>query len=130
MGGPSVPAMPTTTGTTAGDRPPAGGHRPLLNSADVAVAVSFGVENGLEIAVRGGAHGVSGKAVVDDGLMIDLSAMNSVVVDPDTRRVRVGGGALLGDMIAVTQEHGLATPVGLIGHTGVGDSLSAGEWDG
>jgi FAD/FMN-containing dehydrogenase len=90
------------------------------NSADVSVAVSFGVENGLEIAVRGGAHGVSGKAVVDDGLMIDLSAMNSVAVDPDTRRVRVGGGALLGDMIAATQEHGLATPVGLIGHTGVG----------
>ena len=90
------------------------------DSADVSVAVSFGVENGLEIAVRGGAHGVSGKAVVDDGLMIDLSAMNSVVVDPDTRRVRVGGGALLGDMIAATQEHGLATPVGLIGHTGVG----------
>ena len=90
------------------------------NSTDVSAAVSFGVENGLEIAVRGGAHGMSGKAVVDDGLMIDLSAMNSVVVDPDSRRVRVGGGALLGDMIAATQEYGLATPVGLIGHTGVG----------
>ena len=90
------------------------------NAADVSAAVRFGVENGLEIAVRGGAHGVSGKAVVDDGLMINLSGMNSVVVDPDTRRVRVGGGALLADMIAATQEHGLATPVGLIGHTGVG----------
>jgi hypothetical protein len=91
-----------------------------LNAADVSVAVRFGVDNGLEIAVRGGAHGVSGKAVVDDGLMIDLSRMNSVVVDPDTRRVRVGGGTLLADMIAATQEHGLTTPVGLIGHTGVG----------
>jgi hypothetical protein len=90
------------------------------NSADVSAAVSFGVDNGLEIAVRGGAHGISGKAVVDDGLMIDLSGMNSVVVDAATRRVRVGGGTLLADMIAVTQEHGLATPVGLIGHTGVG----------
>jgi FAD binding domain/Berberine and berberine like len=90
------------------------------NSADVCAAVSFGVENGLEIAVRSGAHGVSGKAVVDDGLMIDLSRMNSVVVDPDTRRARVGGGALLAEVIAATQEHGLSTPVGLIGHTGVG----------
>jgi hypothetical protein len=90
------------------------------DSSDVSAAVRFGVENGLEIAVRGGAHGVSGKAVVDDGLMIDLSGMNSVVVDPDRRRVRVGGGALLADMIAATQEHGLASPVGLIGHTGVG----------
>src|SRR5437588_1136098 len=90
------------------------------NATDVSAAVSFGVQNGLEIAVRGGAHGVSGKAVVDDGLMIDLSAMNSVVVDPDARRARVGGGALLADVIAATQEHGLATPVGLIGHTGVG----------
>jgi len=100
-------------------------RRPALiarcsNSADVCAAVSFGVQLGLEIAVRGGAHGVSGKAVVDDGLMIDLSGMNSVRVDPDQRRVRVGGGALLAEMIAATQEHGLATPVGLIGHTGVG----------
>ena len=51
------------------------------NAADVAAAVGVGVESGLEIAVRGGAHGVSGKAVVDDGLMIDLTAMNSVAVD-------------------------------------------------
>src|SRR5512132_1697250 len=90
------------------------------NSADVSAAVRFGVDNGLAIAVRGGAHGVSGKAVVDDGLMIDLSGMHAVVVDADARRVRVGGGALLADMIAATQEHGLASPVGLIGHTGVG----------
>ena len=90
------------------------------NAADVAAAVRVGVESGLEIAVRGGAHGVSGKAVVDDGLMIDLSAMNAVAVDADARRVRVGGGTLLADMVAATQEHALATPVGLIGHTGVG----------
>jgi FAD/FMN-containing dehydrogenase len=52
--------------------------------------------------------------------MIDLSGMNSVAVDADARRARVGGGTLLADMLAATQEHALATPVGLIGHTGVG----------
>jgi len=104
---------------TAIDRRPAVIAR-CSTTADVSAAVSFAVDNGLEVAVRGGAHGVSGKAVVDDGLMIDLSGMNSVAVDPEARRARVGGGALLAEMIAATQEHGLATPVGLISHTGVG----------
>ena len=90
------------------------------SAEDVAAAVRFAVEHGLEIAVRGGAHGVSGKACVDDGMMINLSNLNSVVVDPDARRARVGGGALLSDVVAVAQEHGLATTVGMVGHTGVG----------
>jgi FAD/FMN-containing dehydrogenase len=87
---------------------------------DVSAAVRFGVEHDLEIAVRGGAHSVSGKSTVDDGLVIDLSKMDSAVVDPQVRRVRCGGGALLGPVIAAAQEHGLAYPVGAIGHTGVG----------
>ena len=88
--------------------------------ADVSAAVRAAVENGLELAVRGGGHSISGKSVVDDGLMIDLSRMNAVAVDPDARRARTGGGALLGDLIAAAQEHGLALPVGAISHTGVG----------
>ena len=89
-------------------------------AADVAAAVRFAVERDLEVAVRGGGHSISGKSVVDDGLMIDLSLMSAVDVDAGARRARTGGGALLGDLIAAAQEHGLALPVGAISHTGVG----------
>jgi hypothetical protein len=91
-----------------------------LSAADVSAAVTFAAQHGLEISVRGGAHGTAGQAVVADGLMIDLSQMNSVAVDPQARRASVGGGARLSEVIAATQEHGLAFPVGLISHTGVG----------
>ena len=91
-----------------------------LNAEDVSAAVRFAADNDLEVAVRGGAHSVSGKSTVDDGLMIDLSKMDAVAIDPVARRARCGGGSLLGDVIAAAQEHGLAYPVGAIGHTGVG----------
>lgn len=87
---------------------------------DVAAAVQMAAQQGLDVAVRGGAHSVSGQCVVDDGLMIDLSLIDGVSVDPEARRARVGGGALLGALIEAAQEHGLATPVGAISHTGVG----------
>ena len=90
------------------------------SAADVAAAVRFGTGQGLEIAVRGGAHSTGGMSVADDGLMIDLSRLDDVTVDPAGRRVRVGGGALLRDMDAATQVHGLAVPSGLVGHTGIG----------
>lgn len=90
------------------------------SAQDVSAAVRFGVARGLEIAVRGGAHGPSGKAVVDNGLMIDLSQLNAISVDPDARRAKAGGGALLGALQGAAQQHGLGLPVGSVGHTGVG----------
>ncbi len=90
------------------------------DEADVAAAVRYGVEHGLRIAVRCGGHSGAGLGSVDDGLVVDLSAMNDVTVDPAARMVRVGGGATLNQVIAATHEHGLTVPVGIIGTTGVG----------
>src|SRR5579884_3316238 len=75
---------------------------------DVAAALGFAVDHGLEIAVRGGGHGMSGPAVVDDGLVIDLGPLNEVTVDPVSRRARCGGGAAIAELDAATQAHGLA----------------------
>jgi FAD/FMN-containing dehydrogenase len=89
-------------------------------SADVAAAVRFARAGNLEIAVRGGGHNVGGTAVCDDGIVIDLSAMRAVSVDPVERIAHVQGGALWGDVDHETQAHGLATTGGIVGHTGVG----------
>lgn len=87
---------------------------------DVVTALDHARRSGLEVAVRGGAHNSAGHSAGDGALVIDLGDLDAVVVDPDARRVRVGGGALLSGMDAATQEHGLAVPAGEIGHTGVG----------
>jgi FAD/FMN-containing dehydrogenase len=89
-------------------------------ATDVSSAIGLARHLDLEISVRGGAHNTAGTAVCDDGLMIDLSLLNSVAVDPATRRARIGGGALLADLDAATLASGLAVPAGLISHTGVG----------
>ena len=88
-------------------------------TADVAATVSFARDHDLEIAVRGGGHNVAGTAVCEDGIVIDLSAMRAVWVDPAGRTARVQGGALWGDVDHETQAHGLATTGGIVGHTGV-----------
>jgi len=91
-----------------------------LNSEDVSNAVTFARERELLVAVRGGGHSWPGKSICDDGLMIDLSQMNTVTADAESLRGRAQGGALLGQLDAATLEKGLVTTAGVVSHTGVG----------
>ena len=100
-------------------------RRPALiarcfSSEDVSHAVTFARERGLLTAVRGGGHSWPGKSVCDDGIMIDLSRMNTVVADADARRARARGGALLNALDTAALEKGLVTTAGVVSHTGVG----------
>jgi FAD/FMN-containing dehydrogenase len=96
-------------------------------TADVVAAVNFARDEGLLLSVRGGGHNVAGNAVAEGGLMIDLSPMRGVHVDPDRKIARVQGGARWGDVDRETQLHGLVTPGGEISTTGIaGYTLSGG----
>lgn len=88
-------------------------------TADVVHAVNFARDNGLLLGVRGGAHSVAGLSTVPLGMLIDLSAMRGVQVDPQRRLAHVQGGAVLGDVDHETQVFGLATPLGRVSETGV-----------
>ena len=90
------------------------------NVADVIAAVNFARDNDIIVAIRGGGHNGPGLGTVDDGLVIDLSPMNGVRVDPAARTARVEGGAQLGELHHATHAFGLATPSGIISTTGVG----------
>jgi FAD/FMN-containing dehydrogenase len=89
------------------------------NADDVVRAVAFARDSGLLVSVRGGGHNIAGNAVCDGGLMIDLSPMRTVTVDAARRIATVEGGATLGDFDRATQEHGLATPLGVNSTTGI-----------
>jgi len=99
-------------------------RRPALivqctGAADVVDAVNFARDHGLLLSVKGGGHNVAGNAVNDGGLVIDLSQMRGVHVEPSTRTVRTQGGALWGDCDRETQLHGLAVPGGVVSTTGI-----------
>ncbi len=96
--------------------------------ADVIACVNFAREHRLLTAVRGGGHGIAGNAVCDGGLMINLSLMNSVRVDPATRTAWVGGGAVLGDLDHETAAHGLVCPGGVVSTTGVAGLTTGGGY--
>ena len=91
-----------------------------LDVADVIAAVNFAREHELTLAVRGGGHSGPGLGTCDDGLVIDLSGMKGIRVDPSARTARVEGGCTWGEVDHATHPFGLATPSGFISTTGVG----------
>jgi FAD/FMN-containing dehydrogenase len=100
------------------DRRPALIVRPT-SVDDVVMALRFGRDAGLTIAVRSGGHSVAGFSTCDGGIVIDMGRMRGVSVDSAARVARVNGGAFLTELDRAAQEHGLVCPVGVVGHTGV-----------
>jgi FAD/FMN-containing dehydrogenase/DNA-binding HxlR family transcriptional regulator len=100
-------------------------RRPALiarctSATDVAAAIRYARDRDLQLAVRGGGHGVAGAAVCDGGMVVDLGPMKRVVVDPAAATVTAQGGVLWAELDAATQAFGLATTGGIVSHTGIG----------
>ncbi len=91
-----------------------------VDTGDVMTAVRFGRAHGLDVSIRSGGHNGPGLSLVDDGLVIDLSLLKGIRVDPETRTARVEPGCTWGDVDHATHAFGLATPSGIISTTGVG----------
>jgi len=89
------------------------------SSADVVKAINFARTNQIQVAVRGGGHNVGGRALCDDGLVIDMSQMRKIDVDPEARTVVAQAGCRLGDLDAATHPHGLVVPAGVLTATGI-----------
>ncbi len=101
-----------------------------LGVADVLTCVNFAREHSLPLSIKGGGHNISGLAVCDGGLMVDLSLMRGVWVDPEARSARAQGGCLLGDLDRETQVHGLAAVMGFVSNTGIAGLTLGGGFEG
>ena len=100
-----------------------------VTTDDVVASVKLARHHGLQVSVRCGGHGVTGKALADGGLTIDLTRMRGVRVSPDNRTASVQGGCLLGDVDAATAQHGMIVPAGIVSETGVGGLALGGGID-
>lgn len=88
-------------------------------SGDVVAAIGFARELGLPVAIRGGGHSVAGHSTCDDGIVVDLSPMKDIAIDPEAQTARAGAGVTWGELDAASQAHGLATPGGVFSDTGI-----------
>ncbi|KAH0565729.1 hypothetical protein GP486_000871 [Trichoglossum hirsutum] len=98
------------------------------STPDISATVVFSATNSIELAIVGGGHSTGGSSSTDGGIVLDLSLLRGVTVDPTAKTIAVQGGALWADVDAAASEHGLATVAGTVNHTGVGGLTLGGGW--